>query len=189
VWRRSSNHRWRLRDWREAPRPAPGLVEPLPFEDGGCSLGTQLRRVFSLAAFDNFRGHLLSRRRTLPILAVASEVKSEVDAPPSPSPAVLVRALCGVAHVVSLGGVGVSCLEDCLGSRMAVHAGEALLFMPGLVADADPDKHPALADLHAPPRSKASYIEAAAQTAIHSWSPSVARRADFEVLWAGSGGA
>jgi hypothetical protein len=70
-----------------------------------------------------------------------------------------------------------------------VRAGEARLFMPGLAAGADPDKHPAFADLQAPPRSDASYVEAAAQTAAHSWGTSVARRADFEVLWARSGGA
>jgi hypothetical protein len=165
------------------------LIEHLPFEDGGYPLGTQPRRVFSLAAFDNFRDHLLSRRRTLPILAVASDVRTEADAPASPSPAVLARALCGVAHVVSLAGAGVSCLEDCLGSRMAVHAGEARLFMPGLAAGADPEKHPAFADPQTPPRLEASYVEAAAQRATHSWSTSVARRADFEVLWARAGGA
>lgn len=165
------------------------LIEHLPFEDGGYPIGTEPRRVFSLAAFDNFRDHLLSRRRTLPILAVAIDVASEASAPASPSPAVLARALCGVAHVVSLAGVSVSCLEECLGQGMAVRAGDARLFMPGLAPDDEPDKHPAFANLDVPAHSEASYVEAAAQRATHSWSTSIARRADFEALWAKSGGA
>jgi hypothetical protein len=159
------------------------LVEHLPFEDGGYPLITQPRQVFSLAAFNNFRDHLFNRRRTLPILAVASAEKSQVDAPPAASPAVLARALCGVAHVVSLGEVGASRLENCLGPRMAVRAGQARLFMPGFADDADPDMHPAFAERRAPPRLEASYVEAAAQRATHSWSTSVARRADFDLLW------
>jgi hypothetical protein len=171
------------------PKFLSSLIDHLPFEDGGYPVGTQPREVFSRAAFDNFRDHLLSRRRTLPILAVASEVTSEVDAPPAPSPAALARALCGVAHVVSLGKVAVSYVEDCLGARMAVHAGEARLFLPGLAADDDPDMHPTFGDLRAPPCLKASDVEDAAQTAAQSWSTSAARLADFDVLWAKSGGA
>jgi hypothetical protein len=163
------------------------LIEHLAFEDGGYPLGSGPRQVSSLAAFDNFHDHLFSRRRTLPILAVASEERSRGNVPASPSPAVLARALCGIAHVVSLSGVGLSCLEECLGSGMAVHAGEARLFMPGLAVDADPEQHPAFAQPRAEPRLEASYVEAAAQRATHSWCTSASRRADFDVLWARSG--
>jgi hypothetical protein len=91
--------------------------------------------------------------------------------------------------VLGVSGVGLSRLEECLGSGMAVHAGEARPFMPGLAADADadPEQHPAFAQSHAAPRLEASYVEAAAQRATHSWCTSVARRADFDVLWARSG--
>jgi hypothetical protein len=162
------------------------LLEHLAFEDGGYPVGTGPRQVSSLAAFDNFHDHLFSRQRTLPILAVANPVESEGSAPPSPSPRVLARALCGVAHVVSLGAVGVACLETYLGPRMALHAGEARLFIPGLAANADPEEHPTFSDLQKPTRSEAGYVEAAAQRATHSWSTSVARRADFDALWAKS---
>ena len=69
---------------------------------------------------------------------------------------------------------------------MALHAGEARLFMPGLAADADPAEHPAFANLQTTWRSEGSYVEAAAQRATHSWSTSAARRADFDALWARS---
>ena len=171
------------------PRFLCSLIEHLPFEDGGYAIGTQSRRVFSLGDFDTFRDHLLSPRRTLPILAVADDAESGVKASPSPRSAVLARALCGVAHVVSLAGVGVSCLEECLGPRMAVRAGEARLFMPGLAAaGANPKAHQTISSPLAPSTSEASDVEAAAQQATHSWSTSGRRRADFEVLWAKVGG-
>jgi hypothetical protein len=162
------------------------LVEHLPFDDGGFPLSTQPWPVPSFAAFANFRDHLLSPRRTLPILAVASG-EAERSGAAAPSPAVLARALCGLAHVVSLSGVGLSCLEGCLGSGMAVHAGEARLFMPGLAAGFDPERHPAFTQPRAAPRLDASHLEAAAQRATHSWSTSAARRADFDALWTRSG--
>ncbi len=166
------------------------LVDHLPFEDGDYPLTTVPRQVCSVAACDNLRDHLLSPRRKLPILAVATSVPSQFDAPESPEPAGagLARALCGLVHVVSLGGVGGPCLEASLGRRMAVHAGETRLFMPGLQVDADPANHPAFADLSGVAPSGAS-AEAAAQTATHLWSTSTARCADFEALWAKSGDA
>jgi hypothetical protein len=164
------------------------LIEHLAFDDGGHPLGIWPRRVSSFAAFDSFRDHLLSRRRTLPILALAEEASPEANAPASASPAVLARALCGVAHVVSLAGAAVSCLEGFLGSRMAVHAGQARLFLPGLAADdPNPEGHPSFADLQVSVGSQASYVEAAALQATHSWSTSAARRADFDALWARAG--
>lgn len=169
------------------PRFLCSVVEHLPFDDGGHPLSTQPRQVLSLTAFADFRDHLFSRSRTLPILAVASRDKPEGDVATAPSPVVLARALCGVAHVVSLSGVSISCLEECFGSGMALHAGEARLFMPGLAADPDPEQHPAFTQTHAAQRLEASYIEAAAQHATHSWSTSAARRADFDALWARSG--
>ena len=164
------------------------LIEHLSFDDGGHGLSTAPRQVFSLASFDDFHQHLLSGRRTLPILAVRSEVASRDPAIAAPDPAVLARALCGVAHVVSLGAVGASCLEGCLGGSLGVSPGEARLFMPGLAADADPGGHPAFRSLQGSLRSEAGDVEAAVQTATHSWSTSLARRADFEALWARSGG-
>jgi hypothetical protein len=161
------------------PRFLFSLIEHLPFEDGGYPLSTLPRQVSGVAAFDNFRDHLLSRRRTLPILAVA---QSEGGEPRQPNPDFLARALCGLVHVVSLGAMGVACLENWLGPRMAVSAGEARLFMPGLQTDVDAGRHPAFTDLRTS-HSQASDVEAAAQTAIHAWSTSTSRRADFEAHW------
>lgn len=169
------------------PRFLCSLVEHLRFDDGGYPLSTQPREVLSLTAFEDFRDHLFSRSRTLPILAVASQAKPEGDVAGAPSPAVLARALCGIAHVVGLSEMSISCLEECLGSGMALHAGEARLFMPGLAADPDPKQHPAFAQPHRAQRLDARYIEAAAQRATYSWSTSAARRADFDALWSRSG--
>ena len=58
--------------FRAQPKFLCPLIEHLPFEDGSYPIVTQARQVFSVAAFDKFREHLLDPRRSLPILAVSA---------------------------------------------------------------------------------------------------------------------
>jgi hypothetical protein len=82
----------------------------------------------------------------------------------------------------------VACLEERLGPTMAVHAGEARLFMPGLDTEAGPDRHPGFATPETS-HSAARNVEAAAQVATHAWSTSVSRRSEFDAHWAKAVGA
>lgn len=170
------------------PRFLSALIEHLAFEDGGYPVCTTPRRVFSDRSFDNLRDHLASPRRALPILAVGCDGKSHNSVAPLLDADSMARKLCGLVHVVSLGPPTLERLENLLGRDMAVHAGEARLFMPGLAAEPDPEMHPCFPK-DPISRSAAGDIEIAAQAATHGWSTSPTRRADFDALWATALGA
>jgi hypothetical protein len=93
--------------------------------------------------------------------------------------------LRGLAHVVCLGPLVLSRLEEGLGSRLAVDVGQARLFMPGL-DDAEPEAmhHPLFSPAGSVAHRQAPReCAAAAQSAVYAWSVSAPRRLDFEALW------
>jgi len=170
------------------------LIEHLPFEDGGYPVCTTPRQVLNDAAFANFRDHLLSRRRALPMLVLGAHPTSSESRDWDESRYVdarsMARRLCGLAHVVCLGPLVLDRLRDWLGSELAVDAGGARLFMPGLEEVGGPGQHPGFArSPSARPRTAAGDLGSTVQAAIHAWSVSAPRRLDFDALWSSVGGA
>ena len=163
-----------------------GLIDHLPFDDGGYRVCTAPRQVLNDAAFASLRDHLLSRRRTMPVLVLGSspawsEARDWADSGPVDARSIT-RKLCGLAHVVCLGPLVLHRLENWLGSELAVKVGQARLFMPGL------DEKAAVAAHHpafSPARSDeaARDVSSAAEAAVYAWSVSEPRRLDFEALW------
>ncbi|MCE9660800.1 MAG: hypothetical protein K8R60_19905 [Burkholderiales bacterium] len=166
-----------------------GLIDHLPFDDGGYRVCTAPRQVLNEAAFASFREHLLSPRRTMPVLALGSSPASSesrdwencghIDA------RAIARKVGGLAHVVSLGPLVLDRLESWLGSDLAVKVGDARLFMPGLDDEApEPAQHPVFSPARAGLAGEpAGDVGSAAEAAIHAWSISASRRLDFEALW------
>jgi hypothetical protein len=166
-----------------------GLVDHLPFEDGGYPVCTAPRHVLNDAAFANFRDHLLSPRRTMPVLVLGSSPTSsearDWDESRHVDARSIARRLCGLAHVVCLGPLVLGRLEDWLGSELAVDVGQARLFMPGLDDEApEAAHHPAFSPAR-PVANRAAAVDvgSAAQAAIYAWSVSAPRRLDFDALW------
>ncbi len=166
-----------------------GLIDHLPFDDGGYRVCTAPRQVFNDAAFASFREHLLSPRRTMPVLALGSSPASSesrgwedfghVDA------RAIARKVGGLAHVVCLGPLILDRLESWLGNDLAVQVGQARLFMPGLDDEApDAAQHPVFSPARTGRAGEpAGDVGSAAEAAIYAWSVSASRRLDFEALW------
>lgn len=170
------------------------LVEHLPFDDGGYPVCTTPRHVLDDAALANFRDHLLSPRRTLPVLALGAHPTSsesrDRDEARLPDARSLARRLCGLAHVVSLGPLVLGRLERWLESELALQAGEARLFLPALEESPGPRRHPRFSRSRAAATAAATGdVGAAAQAATYDWSVAPSRRLDFDALWASVAGA
>ena len=107
------------------------LIEHLPFEDGGYPVGSQR---------DRFPGGGVRQLPGPPAHSAARAADSRGGQPGRVTseraffcrPGIMARALVVWPMFVSLAGVGVSYLEECLCTGIAIRAGAARLFMPGL---------------------------------------------------------
>ena len=165
-----------------------GIIDHLPFDDGGYRICTEPRQVLNDAAFASFRDHLLSPRRTMPVLALGSspawgEARDWADSGTGDARSIA-RGLCGLAHVVCLGPLVLSKLESWLGSELAVKVGQARLFMPGLGdGSAGAADHPLFLPRLGRAGEAGGDVGSAAEEAIYAWSVSAPRRIEFEALW------
>ncbi|MEO7117197.1 MAG: hypothetical protein ABIZ18_15230 [Caldimonas sp.] len=179
------------------PKFVPELIEHLEFNDAGFPVRAQPHLVSTAAAFENFYEHLMSLRRTLPILALgpgstAGAILNDCENPNSDAWA-LARKVCGLAHVVSLGTPGSATLQRRLGTAMEVCPGEARLFMP-CVDSVAPAKHPrfvSMSSLQGETETEpdGDDVGSSASAATYEWSTSAQRRTGFDALWSSSVGA
>jgi hypothetical protein len=165
-----------------------GLIEHLPFEDGGYPVCTVPRQVFDERAFVNLHDHLLSQRRTLPILIVgagsSSSESRDWEEPHRINARSIAQQLCGLAHVVCVGPLILGLLEARLGSDMAVRSGEARLYLPGPGNTEREQRRRSAQALPDTTHFAAGDVGAAARAAVYAWSVSASRRTDFNSLWA-----
>ena len=125
------------------PRVLGAWVEQLALDDGGYAVLGTPRHVGELANLDAFCAHVLSERRTLPIIALAHKAMSRhfgVD------PEGLALAVRGLAHVACLSPEVAAAVPAALGQGSGVVHGTARIFAPGFHARSPLERHPLLRD-------------------------------------------
>lgn len=122
-------------------------VERLDLADGGVAVLSEPRMVGDQEQLDAFCDHLLSDKRTLPVIALANKPNSRyygVD------PRGLAQAVRGLAHVACLAPDLVSDVTHRLGKHLAPVQGAARIYGPGFTKAAIPKDNPLLRDPAAP---------------------------------------
>jgi hypothetical protein len=129
------------------PKVLGSWVDRLELLDGEVPVLAVPRRVDEEDHLADFRVHLMSPERTLPIVALGNKGQSRyygVD------PGGLAESLRGMAHVVCLSPPIVAALRREFGPALAPVAGAARIYRPGFQAGADPREHPLVRNLAMP---------------------------------------
>lgn len=123
----------------------PGLVlqiaDRCDLLDGPVPVSTRPHYAESDEHADMLIHWLLSEARRLPIIVATGDERSKFPNAPLIDVDILAKALCGLAHVVSLPANLTYKLTDALGKRLAVFHGGARIYHPGLEISADARDH------------------------------------------------
>jgi hypothetical protein len=125
------------------PRVLGAWVERLALVDGGFSVLGEPRQVNAPAPLAAFCDHVMSEKRTLPVIALTHRVQSRhfgVD------PGGLALAVRGLAHVACLSPEAAAAVPGALGPGSGLVHGTARIFAPGFHARSPDERHPLLRD-------------------------------------------
>ncbi|MFO1193831.1 MAG: hypothetical protein U1F00_16930 [Rhodoferax sp.] len=125
------------------PKLLGAWVDQLALDDAGFAVLGEARDVTDTAHIEAFCAHVLSERRSLPIIALAHKAQSRhfgVD------PGGLALAVRGLAHVACLSPEVAAAVPAILGPGSTVVHGTARIFAPGFHARAQHERHPLLRD-------------------------------------------
>lgn len=123
-----------------APPRVLGLwVEHLDLDDGGYPVIAEARAVDEPAQVDAFCRHVLSERRTLPVIALTNNPRTRyygVD------PRGLAEAVRGMAHVACISASMAAAVTRRLGEEFGPVSGAARIYAPGFDERARTEDHP-----------------------------------------------
>jgi len=125
------------------PRVLGAWVEQLALDDGGYAVLGEPRHVNELSQLEAFCAHVMSERRSLPIIALTHKPQSRhygVD------PGGLALAVRGLAHVACLSPEIAAAVPAALGQGSRLVQGTARIFAPGFHARNADERHPLLRD-------------------------------------------
>lgn len=128
------------------PRLLGAWVERLELSDGVLAVLGEPREVNDAAQLAAFCNHVLSTKRSLPVIALANKPNSRfygVD------PRGLAEAVRGLAHVACLTPQAAASVADRLGPDFGVVAGAARIYEPGFSTTAAAYEHPLVRDIRA----------------------------------------
>ena len=129
------------------PRLLGTWVERLELEDGGIAVLGEAREVSSPEQLMAFCDHVLSGRRSLPVIALANKPGSRfygVD------PRGLAEAVRGLAHVACLTPELAARVKDRLAENFGVLPGAARIYAPHFSAQDTAEQHPLVRDNTSP---------------------------------------
>ena len=122
-------------------------VERLDLEDGGVAVLSEPRMIVDQEQLKAFCDHVLSDKRTLPVIALANKPNSRyygVD------PRGLAQAVRGLAHVACLAPDLISDVTNRFGKNLAPMQGAARIYGTGFTIGAAPKDNPLIRDPVAP---------------------------------------
>ena len=128
-------------------------VERLDLEDGGVAVLSEPRMVGDQEQLKAFCDHVLSDKRTLPVIALANKPNSRyygVD------PRGVAQAVRGLAHVACIAPDLVSDVTDRFGKNLGPVQGAARIYRPGFTEPAIPKDNPLIRDPTAPSAQQAN---------------------------------
>ena len=128
------------------PRILGAWVDQMALDDGGYAVLGTPRQVSELPQREAFCAHVLSERRSLPIIALTHKALSRhfgVD------PGGLALAVRGLAHVACLSPEVAAAVPAALGPGSGLVHGTARIFAPGFHDRSPHERHPLLRDKRA----------------------------------------
>ena len=128
------------------PRILGTWVDQMALDDGGYAVLGEPRVVSETPQLEAFCAHVLSQRRTLPIIALTHKAQSRhfgVD------PGGLALAVRGLAHVACLSPEVAAAVPAALGPGSGLVHGTARIFSPGFDRQSPDERHPLLRDQRA----------------------------------------